>query len=83
LFFYDIHISDDLDVWVRANKKQIIREFIRNTEFTKSDNPVAIITAGLPGAGKTEFTQELLKQINTIPLRIDKENRHIIKNQEQ
>lgn len=64
-------MNDDLDAWVRANKKQIAREFIRKTEFSRSDKPVAIITAGLPGAGKTEFTQELLKQIDTHPLRID------------
>ena len=64
-------MSDDLDTWIRANKKQIAREFIRKTECSRSDTPVAIITAGLPGAGKTEFTQELLKQIDTKPLRID------------
>jgi len=68
---YDVDMSDVLDEWVRANKKQIAREFIRKTEFSRSDTPVAIITAGLPGAGKTEFTQELLKQITTKPLRID------------
>lgn len=64
-------MADGLDMWVRANKKRIAREFIRKTEFSRSDKPVAIITAGLPGAGKTEFTQELLKQIDTNPLRID------------
>ncbi len=52
----------DNDAWVKANKKQIAREFIRRTELSRSDHPVAIITAGLPGAGKTEFTQELLKK---------------------
>ena len=64
-------MSDDLDKWVRANKKRIAREFIRRTEFSHSDTPVGIITAGLPGAGKTEFTQELLKQVDAKPLRID------------
>ena len=68
---YAVNMNDDLDEWVRANKKQIAREFIRKTEFGRSNTPIAIITAGLPGAGKTEFTQELLKQIDTRPLRID------------
>lgn len=64
-------MSSSLDDWVKANKKRLAREFVRNTNFSRSEHPVGIITAGLPGAGKTEFTQELLKQIDTKPLRID------------
>lgn len=57
--------------WANKNKKQIAREFIRQTDFSSSDNPVGIFTAGLPGAGKTEFTQELAKEIRDNILRID------------
>lgn len=63
--------NDAIQLWIRNNKKKIAREFIRKNEFTSSDTPVGIITAGLPGAGKTEFTKELLKQVSTKPLRID------------
>ncbi len=61
----------DYAEWANKNKKQIAREFIRKTDFVSSDNPAAIFTAGLPGAGKTEFTVELLKDIANKPLRID------------
>ena len=61
----------DIDRWVRDNKKRIAREFIRRSDLKASELPVGIITAGLPGAGKTEFTQELLKHTAGSPLRID------------
>src|SRR5262245_42335918 len=64
-------ISMDYTEWVRKNKKKIAREFIRRINFEPSDNPTGIFTAGLPGAGKTEFTVELLKDIIDKPLRID------------
>ena len=57
--------------WARANKKTIAREFIRNLDKEPSDSPTAVFTAGLPGAGKTEFTKELLKDIAGDTLRID------------
>jgi UDP-N-acetylglucosamine kinase len=61
----------DIEAWARANKKAIAREFIRQTQFESWDNPAGIFTAGLPGAGKTEFTKELLKGVINSPLRID------------
>lgn len=57
--------------WANKNKKTIAREFIRRTSFVSNDHPVGIFTAGLPGAGKTEFTIELLKNIIDRPVRID------------
>lgn len=57
--------------WARTNKKKVAREFIRNIGHETSESPAAIFTAGLPGAGKTEFTKELLKDISDQALRID------------
>ncbi len=57
--------------WANKYKKRIAREFLRETNFVSKDNPTGIFTAGLPGAGKTEFTVELLKGITDRPLRID------------
>lgn len=57
--------------WARKNKKPIAREFVRKIEYVAHEKPVGIFTAGLPGAGKTEFTQELLKNLVDPPLRID------------
>jgi UDP-N-acetylglucosamine kinase len=61
----------DYTGWAKRYKKRIAREFIRSIDFAPSDNPSGIFTAGLPGAGKTEFTQELIKSLETAPLRID------------
>lgn len=61
----------DYTEWANKNKKRIAREFIRRTDFTPKDNPAGIFTAGLPGAGKTEFTKNLLDDIVDKPLRID------------
>jgi UDP-N-acetylglucosamine kinase len=61
---------DYLD-WARKHKKKLAREFIRKVEYEVHEQPAGIFTAGLPGAGKTEFTQELLKNIIDPTLRID------------
>lgn len=61
----------DPDAWARANKKSIAREFIRKIDHQASSSPAGVFTAGLPGAGKTEFTKELLRDISDKPLRID------------
>ena len=61
----------DYTEWANRNKKHIAREFIRRTNLEPNDSPTGIFTAGLPGAGKTEFTRELLKNISDGPLRID------------
>ena len=36
-----------------------------------SDHPAGIFTAGLPGSGKTEFTVELMQELDIKPLRLD------------
>lgn len=57
--------------WAQENKKRIAREFVHKLQRVAHEQPVGIFTAGLPGAGKTEFTQELLKDLLDPPLRID------------
>lgn len=67
----DIINNMDHVAWANKNKKSIAREFIRRTSFVPSDHPTGIFTAGLPGAGKTEFTLQLLENIVEKPVRID------------
>jgi predicted ABC-type ATPase len=50
--------------WVKANKKALITEIISNTK--PSDPPTAIIMAGVPGAGKTEFLNHITPEIADI-----------------
>jgi UDP-N-acetylglucosamine kinase len=64
-------MSMDYVAWANKNKKRIAREFIRRIDYEPSATPAAIFTAGLPGAGKTEFTVELLKGLSKKPLRMD------------
>lgn len=61
----------DYTEWARKYKKRVAREFIRRIPNEPSVAPSGIFTAGLPGAGKTEFTVELLKDVVNAPLRID------------
>lgn len=63
--------DQEIDKWVRKNKKRIAREFIRKINITASPNPTGVITAGLPGAGKTEFIRGLKSQLNIQTLHID------------
>ncbi len=59
------------DDWVRANKKKIARKLLEQLGHSGSENPAGIFTAGLPGSGKTEFTVELIEELDTKPLRLD------------
>jgi UDP-N-acetylglucosamine kinase len=59
--------------FAHSNKKTIARE-IGNTEtYPSEDRPVSIFMAGSPGAGKTEFSKELIQTLDgsTAPVRID------------
>lgn len=61
----------DYVTWARKNRKRIAREFIREIDHAPAEEPSGIFMAGLPGAGKTEFTVELIKSFDSEPLRID------------
>ena len=62
--------------FVKKNKKLIISKFADLTKFPPSQNPFTVFMAGSPGAGKTEFSISLIKQLgkkdpNTKVVRID------------
>ena len=61
----------DYAEWANKNKKLIAREFVRKIDHEPAEEPSGIFMAGLPGAGKTEFTVELIKSFDPEPLRID------------
>jgi UDP-N-acetylglucosamine kinase len=62
---------EDPAAWPRKNKNRLIKQYFKKRNFSSSDPPVAIFMAGIPGAGKTEFTKELVKTLAQTPLRID------------
>lgn len=47
--------------WVshKENKQQLIKNFVSLKRYPVSDKPVIVFMAGSPGAGKTEFVNEL------------------------
>ena len=61
----------DYAEWANKKKKLIAREFVRKIDYEPTEEPSSIFMAGLPGAGKTEFTVELIKSFDPEPLRID------------
>lgn len=55
--------------WVKAHKSEIVRNVIAGR--TPKDNPVAIIMAGLPGSGKTEFLNHVIEEADYIVIDLD------------
>jgi UDP-N-acetylglucosamine kinase len=59
-------------VFARANKKPVAKRLTDPEIFLPEENPVSVFMAGSPGAGKTEASIELLKELDGTPIiRID------------
>lgn len=57
--------------WVKKHQKEIVDRIISDANLEPSERPIAIFMAGLPGAGKTELSYGLMKQVSPAPIRID------------
>ncbi len=57
--------------FARENKKSIAGKHADPEVFTPEENPVSIFMAGSPGAGKTEASIELIREVGGSILRID------------
>jgi predicted ABC-type ATPase len=58
--------------WVKNHKKEFTNKFIRESGASPNkDEPSCIFMAGLPGAGKTEYTKTLIAESNIKVVRID------------
>lgn len=66
----DQRISDEAIVWVKSHQKDIVQKFAGACP-PASDIPVSIFMAGSPGAGKTEFSKNLLALLWESIVRID------------
>ncbi len=53
-------LSRDSFKFAKKNKKEILQQFIGN-QVQKNKKPIFIFMAGAPGAGKTEWSQKLIK----------------------
>ncbi len=57
----DSKISSKAMAYVKKEKKSLIQKFAGLEKFPSVQNPLSIFMAGSPGAGKTEFSKELIK----------------------
>lgn len=57
--------------WARKNKKDFANRLITQSKVEPHEEPAAFFMAGLPGAGKTEFTEGLIADLNLRVVRID------------
>lgn len=58
-------------LWAKQHKKEFARRLIREFGAEKSSQPAAIFMAGLPGAGKTEFTKSWIANSELKVVRLD------------
>lgn len=57
--------------YIKRNKLLIIEKFAKNEFYTSSEIPATIFMAGSPGAGKTEFSKNLIEILEKPIVRID------------
>lgn len=57
--------------WARKHKKDFANQMITRAGVKAHDEPAAFFMAGLPGAGKTEFTTNLINDLSLKVVRID------------
>lgn len=58
-------------VWAQKNKKTFANKMITESGVIQHPEPAAFFMAGLPGAGKTEFTKNLVSELELKTVRID------------
>jgi predicted ABC-type ATPase len=57
--------------WARKNKRAFANKMVTASNALPHDEPAAFFMAGLPGAGKTEFTINLIQDLSLKVVRID------------
>lgn len=57
--------------WARKNKREFANKMITSAGVIEHPEPAAFFMAGLPGAGKTEFTVNLIDELDLKVVRID------------
>lgn len=66
-------ISQGAVKYIKAHRKELIEKFITSGNCKPAQNPFSIFMAGSPGAGKTEFSKNLIEanKYKNKPVRID------------
>ena len=66
----DEQVQAQATAWAKAHRKAFAREFTDLERFPGEVDPVAVFMAGSPGAGKTEASKAMAKEVGSF-LRID------------
>ncbi len=66
-----IEQHDNVLEWAKSHKKEFVQELLLESRAEPEMEPAAIFMAGLPGAGKTELSRNLIADAGVFPLRID------------
>ena len=53
-------LKKNAEEFARSNKKRIAKEITDTSKYVADDIPVSAFMAGSPGAGKTEYSQNLI-----------------------
>ena len=56
-------VSQEAIEWARQNKRRIAEELASTNKFVPDNPPVSVFMAGSPGAGKTEFSINLIQAL--------------------
>lgn len=56
----ELQKSERVRKFIKDNEELLISKFCNKTDYPPDDNPVSIFMAGAPGAGKTEFSKNLI-----------------------
>lgn len=64
-------ISEEAKKWVKKNKKELIEKFAGDSVCQTVSDPSTVFMAGSPGAGKTEFSRNLIREQRLAVVRID------------
>ncbi len=62
-------LSDAAHRYIKEHSDEVIKQFSGNSVPVAT--PVSLFMAGSPGAGKTEVSKGLIRQFDTMPVRID------------
>ncbi len=70
-FMKDEELSKQAAKHIRKSKNDLINKFANVKIYLPDDKPASVFMAGSPGAGKTEFSKDLIKELGDGVVRID------------
>lgn len=67
----ELALAEQACRYIKVNKKLFTEHFASPFIFQKQSHPISFFMAGSPGAGKTEFSKQLIQKFSEAIVRID------------